>query len=238
MSVLAHVEIEPFFLVKILGRTMSSRRMKGNQMSTAVAFAQACSHCPDDFSVLILFNGSVSAENPNDIGKILIPFAENFTINCRILGSKYLRTNSPFLVPLISPGGQQADKQAFFFRLANYPIHMTKIGFVDPGGIVVDQRLFAFGIGRVQSVMFGQNNRLNDGKSFFSPIFQIDFGFRFIQPVKKFPCRVAQIKKRRAVFKYQKTSVVGYHRFAMRKIDRFPLPFHLLSLNRANQKAG
>ncbi len=115
---------------------------------------------------------------------------------------------------------------------------MTKISFVDPGGIVVNQRLFAFGIGRIQSVMFGQNNRLNDGKPLFSPVFQIVFGFRFIQPMEQFPCRVAQIKKGRAVFKYQKTSVVGYLQLAMRKIDRFPLPFHLLCLNRANQKAG
>ena len=97
---------------------------------------------------------------------------------------------------------------------------MLEIGFVGFGRIVVNQRFITLGIGGVQAVQFGKDNRLNNGKSLCPAVFEKLFRFLLVQSMQKFPCRISQVEKRSSVFMNQITVILRYFQLAMAEINR------------------
>src|SRR5436309_14686686 len=90
MTVLAHIEVEPVFIVKRLTRAAAARRMKSDEMGAAIALAKSASDRSNDLLVHVVFDRAIPAQNP-DHGCILIAAANPFTVGRRILWSKNFR---------------------------------------------------------------------------------------------------------------------------------------------------
>lgn len=64
---------------------------------------------------------------------------------------------------------------------------MLEIGFVGAGGILLEQREVAVGVGVGQAIQLGQHHRLDHGEAFSGAVAQVVIGLRKREAVEEFP---------------------------------------------------
>src|SRR5688500_9142486 len=66
VSILAHIEIEPVGIMKILRRALTASGMKRDQVRSTIAGSQSIRHRLDDSALRIVFDRPVAAYDPDD----------------------------------------------------------------------------------------------------------------------------------------------------------------------------
>jgi hypothetical protein len=179
--------------------------MEGHQMPAAIALGQTAHHRLDNLFVGVSFDRPITAQDPDDIGGVLIPLPEPAAEDLGILRREDLRTDTPLLVPLVAPGREKADIHAERFRLVHDVIDMIPVivirAVLDVGlrRIVVQQRPMPICIRGVQPVQLGQRHRLNHRETVGRPVLEVFVRLLAVEPVEQFPRRIAQPEERRPV---------------------------------------
>jgi hypothetical protein len=209
MPVLAHVEIEPCILVIVLAGTAAAGGVPGHQMASTVTLAEATGHGPGDLVVGVRLGRPIATENPDDTC-FLVTTPEPFPVRFSIGWRENFRTGAPLFVPLVAPGGEEADIDPKRIRFGNDPVDVLKVGIVGLGGVVVDERLFAVRVRVVEAVELGEGDGLDNGVVLFRTDLEIGLGVVPVQAVEEFPGGIAQPEERFAVVGDQKAMVVAY----------------------------
>ncbi len=208
VTVLAHVEVEPVGVVEVLGGALPAGGMEGDQVRPAIAGAKAARGGLDDRAVRLGFDRTVTAEDP-DHARVLVARAEPAAVGLRVRGREDLRSDAPFLVPLVAPRGQQADVEAQAVGRAHDPVDVREIRLVGSCRVVVDERTFAVGIGRAQAIEFGKRDGLDDGEAALRAIAQVPLGIVASLAMEQLPRRVAEPEERLAVGGHEEAPVLG-----------------------------
>ena len=127
--------------------------MEGNEMASAVAFAETFGEGFRDLTMEIVFDGTVTAENPND-GVVAITVGEPFRVGTGVFRREDFRPCASFSVPFVAPCRQKADIESELVGAFDNGIDMLPIWFVRTCQIVVHQRLMTVSIRLVQAVAF------------------------------------------------------------------------------------
>src|SRR5688572_8076616 len=107
----------------------------------------------------------------------------------------------------VAPGGQQTHVQSFFSRQANEVVHIAKVKFVWPGGIIPNEREMPIRIGCMQAIHLAQDHSLNNVKSLPSARFKIFLRFSLLQPMEEFPGGIREPKERLSTLSCEEAAV-------------------------------
>ena len=115
MAGLHHVQVEPRLVVQLFGGRVAAPRMIGLEGVCTRAFVDARGHgAPDGPVVGIVFvRGPVAAENPENVGAILVALAQPAAIETGIIHCEDLRACPPHGRHFVGPGRQEADIETF-----------------------------------------------------------------------------------------------------------------------------
>ena len=195
--------------MEVLGGALSAGGMEGDQVRPAITGAKAARGGLDDRAVRLGFDRTVTAEDP-DHTRVLVARAEPAPVGLRVCGREDLRSDAPFLVPLVAPRGQQADVEAEAVGGAHDPVDVREIRLVGSCRVVVDERTFAVGIGRAQAIELGKRDSLDDGEAALRAIAQVPLGIVARLAMEQLPRRVAEPEERLAVGGHEEAPVLGH----------------------------
>jgi hypothetical protein len=133
---LVHIEIQPGFVVEILRGRLLAHRVKGLQVPPFITLRQPRRHRPDDLAVILGFDWTIPAQNPEEWPISIAP-SKPHSIGERIFRREYLRSAAPFRIPLVAPRRQHPYIQAKFRRPVHDIVDMPEIGFIRLSRIIV-----------------------------------------------------------------------------------------------------
>ena len=109
--------------------------------------------------------------------------------------------------------------EALLLRAFDDPIDVLEVFLVRLGGVVVGERLFAVGVGRVEPVEFGEDDGLNYSEAFLAAVLEVEFGVLAIEAVEEFPCGVTEPEERLAIGVLQIAVVIGDFEGPVSEVD-------------------
>ena len=216
MRRLIHVEIQPFGVVEHFRRIGRTDGVKGHQMMSGVAFAEALGECVDGGALLCIGDGSIAAKDPDD-WLIAIASTEKTAVSASRFGGF---EDGIRRLPIFAPGGEHTDEEAEIGGFIDDEIDVAEIGGIGFLDITVDERQVAVGVGNREAAEFAQDDGLNGGEALAGAVVEILGCVFAIETVEQLLGSVAEIEERRAIGKFEIAMVGGDAQIAVRRGQR------------------
>ena len=216
VAVLPHIEVEPLGVVEPGRRAVAAGRMQRHQVRSAVPGAQAPRHGLDDRALAVGLDRTVAADDPDDVGHILVAPAEPRAVAFGVRRREHLRARPALDVPLVAPGRQEPDVNAAAASFRDDEVDVIPVvvlGSVFHLGrrrVVTGQRPMSVRVRLVQSIQFCQRHGLNDGEAAGGAVGQVVHRFLPCEAMEELPRRIAKPEERLVVRGDEETFVVGH----------------------------
>ena len=165
VGTLTHMEVEPRGIREQFSRAPWPNRVIGFEVSSNIAGGQPRGHVGNNGEFLVVGDIAVATQNPDEAA-VAVTLAQEAAIAVSGFGCEDRVGVPARLPPVAAPRRQQTYDQSQFVGARHNGIHMTEVGFVGPGGVLIMQGQIAIGVGDGEALQLSQRHGLNHGKTF------------------------------------------------------------------------
>lgn len=197
-------------------------------MTPPLTAADAGRHRVDDRAVAFVFNRPIAAEHPDEIVEAAGEASEIRPVGKGVFRGEYLRTDAPFLIELVPPGGQQHDYHPPAAASPSRKVTSEKYrssGFIGSPS-ANGQR--ALSVRSVKAIEFGNGGHLHGVKPLRGADVQVFDDFPAVQPLQQGPGGVGEIREQ-----LPRSSTI-YRRLALIFSITAPLPSRTAPVRRGH----